>query len=39
MFSARGSYSNCIRLNYSYPWSAEIEEAVRMLGRLVGELA
>ena len=39
MFSARGSYTNYIRLNYSYPWSAQIEEALRMLGRLVGDLA
>ncbi|WP_342119665.1 aminotransferase-like domain-containing protein [Pseudoduganella sp. OTU4001] len=34
MFSARGSYTNCIRLNFSYPWSKEIEDALRMLGRL-----
>ncbi|HEX5344428.1 MAG TPA: PLP-dependent aminotransferase family protein [Duganella sp.] len=39
MFSARGSYVNCIRLNYSYPWSKQTEEALRMLGRLIGELA
>ena len=38
MFSARGSYTNYIRLNYSYPWSADIEQALRMLGRLIGEL-
>ncbi|KQV87246.1 2-aminoadipate aminotransferase [Massilia sp. Root351] len=34
MFSARGSYPNFIRLNYSYPWTREIEDALRMLGRL-----
>ncbi|HJV00722.1 MAG TPA: PLP-dependent aminotransferase family protein [Burkholderiaceae bacterium] len=39
MFSARGSYPNYIRLNYSYPWSKEIEDALRMLGRLVAQLA
>ena len=39
MFSARGSYTNYIRLNYSYPWSKEIEDALRMLGRLVAQLA
>ena len=38
MFSASGSYSNYIRLNYSYPWSKEIEDALRMLGRLIGQL-
>jgi DNA-binding transcriptional MocR family regulator len=39
MFSARGSYASCIRLNYSYPWSKQTEDALRMLGRLIGELA
>jgi DNA-binding transcriptional MocR family regulator len=39
MFSARGSYANCIRLNFSYPWSAEIEEALRLLGKIVTRLA
>lgn len=39
MFSARGSYPNYIRLNYSYPWSKEIEDALRMLGKLVAQLA
>ena len=39
MFSARGSYPNYIRLNYSYPWTKEIEDALRMLGRLAGQLA
>jgi DNA-binding transcriptional MocR family regulator len=39
MFSARGSFNNFIRLNYSYPWSAQIEAAVKRLGRLVAELA
>jgi DNA-binding transcriptional MocR family regulator len=38
MFSARGSFNQFIRLNYSYPWSAEIEAAVKQLGRLVAEL-
>ena len=34
MFSARGSFPNFIRLNYSYPWTRETEDALRMLGRL-----
>lgn len=38
MFSARGSFPNFIRLNYSYPWSKDTEEALRTLGRLVREL-
>ncbi|UMR29653.1 PLP-dependent aminotransferase family protein [Massilia sp. MB5] len=38
MFSASGSYSHYIRLNYSYPWSKDVEDALRILGRLVGDL-
>jgi DNA-binding transcriptional MocR family regulator len=38
MFSARGSFNHFIRLNYSYPWSADIEAAIKRLGRLVAEL-
>jgi len=39
MFSARGSYAHCIRLNFSYPWSKGIEEALRTLGKIVARLA
>jgi DNA-binding transcriptional MocR family regulator len=39
MFSARGSFPNFIRLNYSYPWARETEDALRMLGRLAAQLA
>lgn len=39
MFSVRGSFHHFIRLNYSYPWDARIEAAVRRLGQLVAELA
>jgi DNA-binding transcriptional MocR family regulator len=39
MFSVRGSFNHFIRLNYSYPWTAEIEAAVKRLGKLVAELA
>jgi DNA-binding transcriptional MocR family regulator len=39
MFSSRGSFNNFIRLNYSYSWTAEIEAAVKRLGRVVEELA
>lgn len=38
MFSARGGYTNFIRLNYSYPWTKEVEQALRVLGRLINEL-
>ncbi|KVD85728.1 2-aminoadipate aminotransferase [Burkholderia stagnalis] len=39
MFSAGGSYHHFIRLNYSYPWSVQIEQALKTLGRLAGECA
>ncbi len=35
MFSTRDDYRHCIRLNYSYTWSAEIEQALRTVGQLV----
>ncbi|WP_114811105.1 PLP-dependent aminotransferase family protein [Paraburkholderia kururiensis] len=35
MFSAKGGYGHFIRLNYSYAWSPEIEQAVIAVGRLV----
>jgi DNA-binding transcriptional MocR family regulator len=38
MFSASGQYRNCLRLNCGNPWTAPIEQAVRQLGRLAGEL-
>lgn len=34
LFTARGKYGNCIRLNCSLPWSSEVEKAVQILGRL-----
>lgn len=37
MFSVRGSYDHYIRLNYSYPWSREIEEGLKTVGRLVAD--
>lgn len=35
MFSAKTDYGNFIRLNYSYAWSPEIEQAVITVGKLV----
>jgi DNA-binding transcriptional MocR family regulator len=37
MFSVSNAYKNCIRLNYSYPWTTEIEQAVILLGKLITE--
>jgi DNA-binding transcriptional MocR family regulator len=39
MFSPRGGYKNCIRLNCGHPWSAPIEKAIATLGRLASELS
>ncbi|CAM2193545.1 Transcriptional regulator, GntR family [Paraburkholderia kururiensis] len=39
MFSAKGGYGHFIRLNYSYAWSPEIEQAVIAVGRLVAAAA
>ncbi|MCY0386132.1 PLP-dependent aminotransferase family protein [Robbsia sp. Bb-Pol-6] len=38
MFSASDAYRNCIRLNYSYPWSPAIEQALIVVGRLAASL-
>lgn len=39
IFAATNRYSHFIRLNYSYPWSREIEQALKLVGKLVQELA
>jgi DNA-binding transcriptional MocR family regulator len=38
MFSTRNAFSHFIRLNYSYPWTADSEAALQRLGALAGEL-
>ena len=35
MFSSGDTYRNCIRLNYSSPWSTKIEQAVIAVGKIV----
>jgi DNA-binding transcriptional MocR family regulator len=35
IFSASRAFRNCIRLNCGHPWSTQIEDAIRALGRLV----
>ncbi|HTH93693.1 MAG TPA: PLP-dependent aminotransferase family protein [Rhodocyclaceae bacterium] len=37
MFSATTGYNNFIRLNYSYTWSPDIEQALKTIGRLAEE--
>ena len=39
MFSATDAFGHCIRLNYSFPWDRETEQAVRLLGQIAHELA
>jgi DNA-binding transcriptional MocR family regulator len=38
IFSAKGKFSDCIRLNFGYRWSPRCEEAIGLLGRMVGSL-
>ena len=37
IFSANGqNFLNCLRISCGYPWSAEIDEALKTIGRLAG---
>jgi len=38
IFSAKGKFTNFVRLNCGNPWTPEIENALRTLGRMAGEL-
>ncbi|WP_027799921.1 aminotransferase-like domain-containing protein [Paraburkholderia dilworthii] len=39
MFSTRNDFRHFIRLNYSYPWTAQSEAALKTLGELVMQMA
>lgn len=39
LFSPSGMYRNCLRLNCGNPYSPEIEDGVRRLGRLIAQAA
>jgi DNA-binding transcriptional MocR family regulator len=39
MFSMRNDFHHFIRLNYSYPWNAQTEAALKMLGELTASMA
>jgi DNA-binding transcriptional MocR family regulator len=39
MFSTRNVFRHFIRLNYSYPWTAQTEDALKTLGELVAHMA
>ena len=35
IFSATRRFGNCTRLNYGHPWSAQSEQAMAVLGRII----
>lgn len=37
IFSSQARFENCFRISYGEPWSEEIEDGIRMLGKLVKE--
>jgi DNA-binding transcriptional MocR family regulator len=40
IFSPRGEFRDCLRLNYGHPWDDGLEDAMRVLGEIVaGELS
>lgn len=38
IFSAQRKYRNCVRLNFAYPWTTQLEKSVRKLGQLAASL-
>jgi DNA-binding transcriptional MocR family regulator len=36
MFSLHDRYQNCLRLSYGMPWTAEVDKALKLLGKLAG---
>ena len=39
LFSADGQFGNCLRLSYANPWTEDVEQGLKTLGRLVGKLS
>ena len=39
IFAVTNRYSHFIRLNYSYPWTSEIEKALKAVAKIVAELS
>lgn len=39
IFSARNDYTNCVRINCGYKWSATLENALRTIGSLASSIA
>ena len=38
LFSAHKQFGNCLRISYARPWSKEMEEALKTLGRLIKKM-
>ncbi len=37
IFSATHAYQNCVRLNFGHPWSAKVDDAIRVLAEILDE--
>lgn len=35
IFSSQGRFENCFRISYGLPWSDEVEEAIKIIGKLI----
>jgi DNA-binding transcriptional MocR family regulator len=38
LFSAQGQFGNCLRISYARPWDEEVEEGLRVLGKLIRKM-
>lgn len=38
LFSAQGRFGNCLRISYARPWDEEVDEGLRVLGRLIRKM-
>jgi DNA-binding transcriptional MocR family regulator len=38
LFSAQKQFGNCLRISYARPWGAEMEEGIRILGKLIKKM-
>ena len=38
MFSARGDFRNCLRINYGHPYGPRVAGALKQVGRMAREL-
>ncbi|ASZ13772.1 PLP-dependent aminotransferase family protein [Chitinophaga pendula] len=39
LFSLQDRYNNCLRVSYGHPWSKQVDDALKTLGKLAGKLA